>query len=214
MGMVMVEKHKAQAAEKIKLSRRFEGNMPVVIDVETGGVHHPTDALLEVGVVFVDFDDAGQLIPTSSDCYHVAPFEGSNITEEALAINKIEPDHPFRMARPESEVMTEFFELIRKVQQQAGCQRSILVGHNAHFDLGFIRAAADRCGIKQSPLHSFTCYDTATLAALAYGHSVLAKALKAAKIPFNKHEAHSALYDAQCTATLFCKIVNTWDAMP
>ena len=210
----MVDGRKEQVTEKTLLAQRFAGNMPVVIDVETGGVDHTTDALLEVGVVFVDFDENNQLMPTTFDSFHVKPFAGAHISQQALAINRIDPDHPFRLARSENEIMKEFFALIRQVQQKVGCHRSVLVGHNAHFDLGFIRAAAKRCGIEQSPLHSFTCYDTATLGALGYGQSVLAKALKAAGIPFNKHEAHSALYDAQRTAELFCKIVNTWDSIP
>ena len=105
----MVENKKEQVSKNLQLVRRFAGNMPVVIDVETGGVDHTTDALLEIGVVFVDFDENKQLIPTTSDCFHVQPFAGSNISDEALAINRIDPDHPFRLARCEKEIMVEFF---------------------------------------------------------------------------------------------------------
>ena len=53
-------------------------------------------------------------------------------------------------------------------------------------------------------------FDTATLAGLAYGQTVLARACATAGIAFDNKEAHSALYDAQRTAELYCSIVNTW----
>lgn len=85
-----------------------------------------------------------------------------------------------------------------------------MVGHNAHFDLGFINAAIERCDIKRSPFHPFSCFDTATLAGLAYGHTVLAKACELAGIEFSNRQAHAAAYDAKKTAELFCLIVNSW----
>ncbi|MGW8228635.1 MAG: ribonuclease T, partial [Gammaproteobacteria bacterium] len=44
-----------------------------------------------------------------------------------------------------------------------------------------------------------------------YGQTVLARAVQAAGIQWNQKEAHSAVYDAERTAELFCRIVNTWD---
>ena len=38
----------------------------------------------------------------------------------------------------------------------------------------------------------------------------LAKAAKAAGIEFDSGQAHSAIYDAERTADLFCNIVNRW----
>ena len=43
-----------------------------------------------------------------------------------------------------------------------------------------------------------------------YGQTVLAKAMKAAGISFDQNEAHSAIYDAQKTAELFCMMMNSW----
>ena len=88
-----------------------------------------------------------------------------------------------------------------------------MVAHNAHFDLGFINAAIHRNQIKRSPFHPFSCFDTSTLAGLAYGQTVLAKACQAAEIEFNSRDAHSALYDTVKTAELFCNIVNRWKAL-
>ena len=61
-----------------------------------------------------------------------------------------------------------------------------------------------------SVAHSF---DTTTLAGLALGQTVLAKACIAAEIDFNNSEAHSALYDTEKTAELFCHIVNKWHTL-
>ena len=95
--------------------------------------------------------------------------------------------------------------------KSTGCKRAILVGHNAHFDLAFVNAAAERCKIKKNPLHPFSCFDTATLGGLAYGQTVLAKACSAAGIQFETENAHNALYDATKTAELFCSVVNLWN---
>lgn len=74
-------------------------------------------------------------------------------------------------------------------------------------------AAAERAGLKRNPFHPFATFDTATLAGLALGQTVLAKACMAAGIAFNNKEAHSALYDTQRTAELFCHIVNRWKSL-
>lgn len=102
------------------------------------------------------------------------------------------------------------FRAVRKEIREQSCNRAILVGHNAHFDAGFINAAVERCGIKRNPFHPFSHFDTATLSGLAYGQTVLAKACSAAGIEFCSGEAHSAAYDAERTAELFCEIVNRW----
>ena len=107
--------------------------------------------------------------------------------------------------------MRGIFDSIKKAQKAVGCKRTVLVGHNAHFDLGFVNAAIDRNNLKNvSPFHPFSVFDTVSLAGLAYGQTVLARACAAAGIPFDSREAHSALYDAKRTADLYCAIVNQW----
>lgn len=196
----------------ISIKERFSGYLPVIIDVETGGTNAATDALLELGAVFVGVDNSGQLAPTITDHFNIEPFEKSRITDEALRINKIKPFHPFRLAKQEKQALDDLFTQVRKQLEKYQCSRAVLVGHNAHFDLQFIHAAVKRCKIKNMPFHQFTCFDTATLGAIAYGQSVLARALKQANIEFDKNKAHSALYDAKVTAELFCQIVNRLDA--
>lgn len=189
---------------------RFRGFLPVVIDVETGGFNAATDAILEVAATVVRMDEEGLMAVHRTVAYNVAPFEGANIEQSALDFTGIDPHHPFREAVDENEALTELFRVVRKELKDQGCNRAILVGHNAHFDAGFINAATERCGIKRNPFHPFSYFDTATLSGLAYGQTVLAKACAEAGIAFDNSEAHSAAYDAERTAELFCEIVNRW----
>ena len=189
---------------------RFRGFLPVVIDVETGGFIASTDAVLEVAATTVRMDEEGLLSVHRTYDFHIHPFEGANIEQSALDFTGIDPYHPFREAVTEEVALEELFNVVRKEIRDYNCTRAILVGHNAHFDAGFINAAAARCGIKRNPFHSFSFFDTATLAGLAYGQTVLAKACAEARIPFENDEAHSAAYDAERTAELFCDIVNRW----
>lgn len=194
-----------------KISHRFRGFLPIVVDVETAGFNCHTDALLELAAVQLGYDANNQMVPLQTHHYHIYPFSGANLEPAALTFLNLDPTHPFRFAVEENVALTELFDIINAAAKEQHCQRAILVGHNAFFDLGFIAAASDRCGLKNNPFHRFTTLDTASLGALVYGQTVLAKSLRAARIPFDLKQAHGALYDAQCTAELFCKIVNLWD---
>lgn len=189
---------------------RFRGFLPVVVDVETGGFNADTDALLEIAVAVTRMDHDGQLNFDAPVLARVQPFDGANLDPKALEITGIDPDHPLRAALPEREALDLVFKPVREAVRAAGCQRAVLVGHNAAFDLGFLNAAVKRCGHKRNPFHPFSCFDTATLGGLAYGQTVLSKAVLAAGLDFDAREAHSALYDAEVTAQLFCTIVNRW----
>lgn len=191
-----------------QIYKRFRGFLPVVIDVETGGFDSKKDALLEMAAVFIEMDEHGLLYPGETLSHHIIPFEGANLDPQALEFNKIDPYHPFRFAVSEQEALAELFDAIHIVLDRTRCRRAVLVGHNAWFDLSFIMAMAKRCKYKKVPFHGFTSFDTATLSGLVYGQTVLAKALKAAEISYDVAQAHSALYDAKCTAELFCEIVN------
>jgi len=193
-----------------KMSSRFRGYLPVIIDVETGGFNAKTDALLEIAAVLVNMDEKGLLHIDEKFAFHIEPFAGANMEESALAFNGIDPYHPFRLAIPEHEGLRKIFTPVRHAIKAAGCTRAILVGHNPVFDLTFVNTAAGRCGIKRNPFHPFSTFDTATMAGLSYGQTVLARAVKAAGLEWNNDNAHSAIYDADRTATLFCTIVNEW----
>lgn len=194
-----------------RIARRFRTYLPVVVDVETGGLNPQTDALLQIAAVILRMDEDGRLFPAATHSCHVDPFEGANIDPKSIEFNGIQVDHPLRMAVPESEALPRIFKPIRQEMQETGCTRAILVGHNAFFDLAFLNAAVERIGAKRNPFHPFSSFDTATLAGLAYGQTVLAKAMAAAGLEWDGRSAHSAIYDAEKTAELFCTIVNTWD---
>ena len=192
------------------IARRFRGFLPVVVDIETAGFDARTDALLEMAAVIVGMDEQGQLIPLETHSCHVQPFPGANLDPKALAFNGIDPDHPFRMALDEKSALEKIFKPIRNAIKASDCTRGILVGHNAFFDLGFINAAVERTGYKRNPFHPFSTLDTVSLAALAYGQTVLARSVQAAGLEWDSSQAHGAVYDTERTADLFCKIVNLW----
>ncbi|MFC6634981.1 ribonuclease T [Microbulbifer taiwanensis] len=198
---------------KSPLAQRFRGFLPVVVDLESGGFNARTDALLEISAVILDMDENGVLFPQETHSFHLDPFEGANIEQSALDFIGIDLESPERDAWPEEIALPEMFRKIRTAVKKHSCTRAVVVAHNAHFDLGFINAAVERCGIKRNPFHPFSCFDTASLAGLAYGQTVLAKACQVAGIEFDNSSAHSAEYDAEKTAELFCGIVNKWREM-
>jgi ribonuclease T len=202
----MIEKN----LSKHPLALRFRGFLPVVVDLETGGFNNRTDAILEIAATTLTMDDDGVLRIDETIDFQVDPFPGANLEPAALEFTGIDPSHPDRDAQPEIMVFDELFKFIRGKVKQHNCTRAVLVGHNAHFDLGFLVAGSERCNIKRNPFHPFSVFDTATLAGLAFGHTVLARACQLAGIPFDNALAHSAAYDAEKTALLFCDIVNRW----
>lgn len=200
----------APLADGQAMAGRFRGYLPVVVDVETGGFNAATDALLEIAAISIAMDEQGLLYPQATEFFRVEPFPGANIDPAALEFTGIKLDHPLRMAVGEEQALTEIFRQVRRALKSTGCKRAILVGHNSSFDLAFLNAAVARTGLKRNPFHPFSSFDTATLAGLAYGQTVLAKACETAGIAFDTREAHSARYDTEKTAELFCAIVNRW----
>jgi ribonuclease T len=192
------------------MANRFRGFLPVVVDVETGGFNCETDALLEIAAVLVEVNGHGDLARSETIRYHVKPFEGANLEEASLAVNGIDPHHPLRPAIEERDALQRVFREVRRAVKDNGCSRAVLVGHNAHFDLGFLNKAIERSAIKRSPFHPFSCFDTATLCGVAYGQTVLARAAIAAGLGWDETQAHSASYDAEMTADLFCDAVNRY----
>lgn len=196
-----------------KIADRFRGFLPVVVDVETGGFNAATDALLEVSAVMIAMDHRGFIHPTTTHTYHVAPFKGANIEKASLDVTGIDPYHPLRPAVPENEALNRLFREVRRALKEENCNRAILVGHNAHFDLGFLNAALERTGVKRNPFHKFSAFDTATLGGVMLGQTVLARAVDAVGLDWDSREAHSAHYDAEKTCDLFCEITNRSQAL-
>lgn len=192
------------------MSRRFRGFMPVVVDVETGGFDARKDALLEVAAATLKMDDNGIIQIDEQICRHILPFEGSNMDPKSMEVNGIDPYNPFRMAVDEPQAMNDIFKFIRASLKKNQCKRAIMVGHNTPMDLNFVNAAAERCKISRNPFHPFSTFDTVSFAGLAYGQTVLSRAVQAAGIEWDSSQAHSASYDTLKTAELFCNIVNRW----
>lgn len=193
------------------IGQRFRGFLPVVVDVETAGFNADTDALLEIACIPIIYDESEKFVPGQAHHAHINPFEGANLDRRSLDFIGIDPFNPMRVAMAEDEksALKRMFKAINEVRKQQQCTHAVLVGHNAHFDLGFLKAAIARTGTKnQNPFHSFSVFDTVTLSAVMFGQTVLAKSCIQAGIEFDGKEAHSALYDTQKTAELFCYILN------
>lgn len=195
------------------LKERFRKFMPVVVDVETAGFNAQTDALLEIACIPILLDEQGVFYLGEALNAHIEPFEGANLEPKALAFTGIDPNNPLRKAIAEDEktALRRIFKDLKEVRREQECRQCVLVGHNAHFDLAFLNAAVLRTNSKShSSFHQFSVFDTVTLAALAFGQTVLARACKAAGLEFDGNDAHSALYDTQKTAELFCHILNNY----
>lgn len=190
------------------IAQRFRGFLPVVVDVETGGFVAATDALLEIAAILIRLDDDGHVRPGETIRYHVKPFPGARLDPASLEVTGIDPFHPLRPALEESDAVRRVFKDVRKEVKAQKCNRAILVGHNAFFDLQFLNAVVERTNIKRNPFHPFSSFDTVTLGGLAVGQTVLGKAVVAAGFDWDENQAHSAAYDAEMTALLFCEIVN------
>jgi len=203
----------SETPKETLFSKRFRGYFPIVIDIETAGFNAQTDAVLELAASILSMDEQGVLSIAHTHHYHIEPFEGANLEQASLDFTGIDPYNPLRGAVSEKDALHDLFKHVRKALKAAGCHRAVLVAHNAAFDNAFFKAATVRSGLKRDPFHPFVTFDTTTLAGLSLGQTVLAKACKAAGIAFNGDEAHSALYDTERTAELFCHIVNKWQTL-
>ena len=197
----------------IPLAQRFRGYLPVIVDIETSGFNPKKNALLEIAAVIVEFNSNHDLEITERYTTHVVPFKNAELDAAALKFNGIDPYHPFRMAIDEKDALDMLFKPIKHAVKRNNCTRAILVGHNPAFDIAFLNAAIQRTQIKRSPFHPFSTFDTATLGGLAYQQTVLAKIAQTAGLDWDNDKAHSALYDAEMTAELFCMIINRWRSL-
>jgi len=184
--------------------------LPVALDIETSGFNPNTNAVLEIAVSIIRMDDFGRLFIADTIEADVEPFPGAVIDPRSLEFTGIDLADPARKPLAEKEALRRICLPVRKEVRATGCQRAILVGHNPSFDLSFLNAAIERTGFKRSPFHPFSTFDTATLGGLAFGQTVLSRAVQAAGLDWNEAQAHSAGYDTLKAAQLFCAIVNRW----
>lgn len=193
------------------LNQRFRKYLPVVVDLETGGFDPINNAILEIAVTLIGQNDKYELVVLDTHRYHIDPYKDLIVEQESLDFTKIKLDHPLRKAVSEKEALNELFKIINKAKSEYSCSRAILVGHNAHFDLAFIKESIKRNNIKKSPFHPFSVLDTVSLGAIHTQQTVLARVCESLSIDYDSNEAHSAAYDAEITAKVFCKIINQFD---
>lgn len=111
-------------------SHRFRDGALIVFDLETTGLDHDVDRIIEIGAQkYVGLELVAQfetLVTTDIE-----------LTDEIIKLTGIKPD--MLVDAPKIEVvLPRFLEFI---------EGSILVAHNAEFDMGMIRAATARQGI-------------------------------------------------------------------
>ena len=195
------------------IKERFRKYLPVVVDLETGGFDPKTNAILEIAATLIIKNEDTQLLDVGKTYrYHIEPYEGLVVEQESLDFTKINLKHPLRNAITEKDALEELFKIINTERTANGCSRAILIGHNAHFDHSFLTEAVSRNNIKKSPFHPFSVLDTVTLGALHTKQTVLARICDFLNIDYDSKEAHSAAYDSDITAKVFCKIVNKFDS--
>ena len=192
----------------MELNARFRGYLPVVIDVETGGFDRSRHALLQIAIVLLGWED-DRLYPANTHVWDLIPHADMDVEDASLQVTGIDLTDPDREAISEGDALQECFRVVRRAVRDANCQRAIVTAHNGHFDHGFLTTGGERNNIKRNPFHPFSVIDTASLAAVAVGHTVLSEACARAGIDFDEDNAHSARYDAEITAALFCSIFNT-----
>ena len=192
------------------MKERFRKYLPVVVDLETGGFNPLNNAILEIAITLVEEED-DLLFVGETFRFHIEPYEGLLVEQESLEFTKINLDHPLRNAVTEDFALKALFKIINKARDKYECSRAILVGHNAHFDSSFMNAAVERNKIKRSPFHPFSVLDTVTLGALVTNQTVLARICESLEVDYDSKEAHSAAYDSDVTAKVFCKIINEFN---
>ena len=150
-----------------------------------GGAIGSSETLNLIGGTNITLDETDGAVTINGAAAMQFFLEDGDGTEVTINHNKeikfvegggIDIDNPFRLAVTEKKALSEIFEHIKIALKEEDCSRSILVGHNAFFDLGFVKAATKRTSLK-SPFHQFSTIDTVSLSALYCGETVLAKAI-------------------------------------
>ena len=137
------------------LKERFRKFLPVVVDLETGGFNSTSNAILEIAIQLIDEEDS-KLVLGESHRFHIKPFEGLIVDQDALEFLKLDLNHPLRLAVEEKFALNEIFTIINKQRSEYECSRAILVGHNAFFDHSFLLEACTRNKIKKSTYKIFS----------------------------------------------------------
>jgi DNA polymerase-3 subunit epsilon len=161
-----------------------------VVDLETTGGSVAADGITEIGAVKVR---GGEVLGEFQTLVH----PGGPIAAFVSVLTGI-TDAMVRDAPPIDAVLPAFLEFARG---------SVLVAHNAPFDVGFLRAA---CATTAHPWPSFAVVDTAVLARRVFTRdevpncklATLAQHVRAATTP-----DHRALHDARATVDVLHALI-------
>ena len=160
----------------------------VVFDIETTGFSPINNRIIEIGAVKVVNGEIADRFSTFVNPQVPIPFE----IEKLTSIN----DSMVMDADTIDVVLPKFMEFI---------EGTILVAHNASFDISFIKENCKRLGIP----YDYTHVDTVGIArSLLTGQAkyTLDAVAKTLGISLDNH--HRAVDDAECTAEIFVKFIE------
>ena len=162
----------------------------IVFDLETTGLSASADRITEIGAVRLR---GGEIVERFGSLVN----PGRALSAEITKITGI-TDQMLEGAPKEKEALTAFFDFI-------GSETAVMVAHNAGFDMGFLRAAAARCKIKES----LTAIDTLPISRALYKELKrysLDSLVKHFKLgDFNHHRADA---DAEVLAKIFLQLCS------
>ena len=159
----------------------------VVFDIETTGFSPVNNRIIEIGAVKVSGGEIVERYSTFVNPQVPIPFE----IEKLTGIN----DQTVMQAAGIETVLPEFLRF---------CKGSVLVAHNAGFDMSFIMENADRLGLGRE----FTYMDTVGIARILLPHQAkhtLDAVAKALGVSLENH--HRAVDDAEATAEIFVRFL-------
>ncbi|MBQ3798665.1 MAG: 3'-5' exonuclease [Treponema sp.] len=202
IGGIKIEKARLFRAFR-QMAALFEGGRVfVAFDTETTGLKAENDEVLEIGAV--KFNKDGLL----GESFNRLIKPVKPIPAFITAINHID-DEMVKDAPPAAEVARDFLDYIGR--------KSVLVAHNARFDVKFVNATLIRAGLPQ--MGNLTV-DTLTLSRWAYpllaneaekGQYKLQSLAK--RFGIEVLNAHRAEDDARVCMELFLRILKDTDSV-
>lgn len=169
----------------------------VVFDLETTGLSSRYDSIIEFGAVKIKqgmIIDRIQMFVNPKQTLSSFIIEKTNITQTQVD-----------QAKTDTELLDHWMRFFSD---------SILVAHNADFDIGFINACLLRHG---RPMLSNTVIDTLDLAKALLKdkrYYRLGSLAKNYKVSYDENVAHRADYDAEILVQVFLKMLNCEESKP
>ncbi|MCR5606343.1 MAG: 3'-5' exonuclease [Treponema sp.] len=184
------QKHNIILSDIKKLFRLYNDGMTfVAFDTETTGLHSSTDRILEIGAV--KFNKNGELGIYSELINPLIP-----IPKIASDVNHI-TDMMVKDKPCIKDILPSFVDFI---------SGTVLIAHNAPFDLYFVNAELERNGFK--PMTN-DAIDTLTLSRSVYPDFERHKLqYLAERLNINVQDAHRAFDDARVCKEIFIRMVT------